>query len=414
MSELMNTLYGPTNLRWQLLAGVSATALVAFLSTSGVSYAADDTDHPFAWIELGGQLEHLTKSEEPFVPSFVANLPSNFFSPLNVQKPLQYSIDGEGSISFEPQGTNWVFAVSVQFGRSKAAKREHQQTPNAKVPVAFTFPFPPPYNKYYGGFDMYPTNFKFEGANAKRSETHTVLDFQAGKDVGFGLFGNRGTSIVSAGVRFAQFTAQSQISMGAAPDINYPGTPINSFTAYKQFKYHHYTQTHHHFYSAMLNSQRRFHGIGPSVSWKGSMPVLGLAEHGEIAFDWGLNGAVLFGRQRASGQHHETTRTDYVSGRFISERPGAGGPKAERIGRWPVVRYNLEHSAADFNRVRSVMVPNFGGLAGISFRYADAKVSFGYRADFFFGAMDGGIDAARKENQGFYGPFASVSVGIGG
>jgi hypothetical protein len=37
-----------------------------------------------------------------------------------------------------------------------------------------------------------------------------------------------------------------------------------------------------------------------------------------------------------------------------------------------------------------------------------------YRADFFFGAMDGGIDTAKKENVGFYGPFATISIGLGG
>ena len=413
MSELMNNKCGQLAFRWQLLASVSAMALAAFLSTSSISHAEDDADRPIVWIELGGQLEHLSKSDEAFAPSFVANLPHAFFSPLNVQKPLPYSIDGEGSLSFEPEGSDWVFAASVQFGRSKGARREHQQTPNAKVPVAFTLPFPPPNNKYYGGFDMYPTNSKFEGANAKRSETHTVLDFQVGKDVGLGLFGKRSTSVVSAGVRFAQFTSQSQISMGAAPDINYPSAPINSFTAYKQFKYHNNMQTHHHFYSAMLDSQRSFHGIGPSVSWKGSAPFVGEPERGELTFDWGLNGAVLFGRQKARGHHQTTTRTDYISGKFVTGA-AVGGPKRERIGRWPVSRYNVEHSGADINRSRAVLVPNLGALAGLSFRYSNAKVSFGYRADFFFGAMDGGIDTVKKENVGFYGPFASVSVGLGG
>jgi len=74
----------------------------------------------------------------------------------------------------------------------------------------------------------------------------------------------------------------------------------------------------------------------------------------------------------------------------------------------------LYQHSADHDRSRSVVVPNVGGFAGLSFRYSNAKVSFGYRADFFFGAMDGGLDMARKENQGFYGPFASISIGLGG
>jgi hypothetical protein len=59
-------------------------------------------------------------------------------------------------------------------------------------------------------------------------------------------------------------------------------------------------------------------------------------------------------------------------------------------------------------------VPNIGGMAGLSLKFPNAKVSLGYRADFFFGAMDGGIDIAHKENVGFYGPFAAISIGLGG
>jgi hypothetical protein len=50
----------------------------------------------------------------------------------------------------------------------------------------------------------------------------------------------------------------------------------------------------------------------------------------------------------------------------------------------------------------------------LPFRYANAKLSFGYIADEFFGAMDGGIDAYKAENRGFFGPFANISIGLGG
>jgi hypothetical protein len=59
-------------------------------------------------------------------------------------------------------------------------------------------------------------------------------------------------------------------------------------------------------------------------------------------------------------------------------------------------------------------VPNVGGFAGLTFRHADAKVSFGYRADFFFGAMDGGIDTRNTSTVSFHGPFATISIGLGG
>jgi hypothetical protein len=64
-------------------------------------------------------------------------------------------------------------------------------------------------------------------------------------------------------------------------------------------------------------------------------------------------------------------------------------------------------------RSRNVTVPNVGGSIGLSWKLQNFKMSFGYRADFFFNAIDGGIDARKSENRAFYGPYASISVGLG-
>lgn len=52
-------------------------------------------------------------------------------------------------------------------------------------------------------------------------------------------------------------------------------------------------------------------------------------------------------------------------------------------------------------------------LQEIPFHYADAKISLGYRGDFFFGAMDTGIDVRKSTTLGYFGPYASLSVGVG-
>ena len=65
-------------------------------------------------------------------------------------------------------------------------------------------------------------------------------------------------------------------------------------------------------------------------------------------------------------------------------------------------------------RSRGVTIPNLGGFAGLSVKYPNVKFSLGYRADFFFGAVDAGIDERRTKNLGFNGPFATVSIGLGG
>ena len=110
-----------------------------------------------------------------------------------------------------------------------------------------------------------------------------------------------------------------------------------------------------------------------------------------------VNAALLFGRQKAK-IHHQTT------GRFHSSfAPDTALP----------ITYQRS-TAPDHTRSRDVVVPNVGGFAGFSVRYPSAKVSFGYKADFFFGAVDGGIDVRRTEDVGFHGPYASVSIGLGG
>ncbi len=424
MSELKNAKLCQTNLRWHLLLGVSTAVLVASFSMSSTVALADDDDRPTVWLELRGQLEWMDTSQQDFAPPFTAKIPNTFFSPLDVQKPLRPAFGGEGSATFEPHDSDWVFSASVQFGRSDEAKQKHQQTPNALVHVHSKIPPPPPIKTLYPGkyvvntgYAFYPSgHVKFEDATSQRSETHAVLDFQVGKDVGLGIFGSRGSSTLQAGVRFAQFTSKSSVTLRAEPDVHYPTKPISSFAALRAFKY--YDPQHMHDFAGTLNSQRSFNGIGPSVSWHGSTPFAGDASHGELAFDWGLNGAILFGKQKARG-HHQSTVRSYYGTHFIRGGLGIGGasihpgrffPSAQH---YDVVAFtHYSHNAENFSRSRSVVVPNLGGTAGVSVRYSNAKVSFGYRADFFLGAMDGGINSARSETVGFHGPFAAISIGL--
>ena len=120
---------------------------------------------------------------------------------------------------------------------------------------------------------------------------------------------------------------------------------------------------------------------------------------GELSFDWGVNAAIFV---------RPATRGNPPSDDRAISSPSKYAPVTQQlhIYRIPIT--------IDRTRSRTVTVPNVGGFAGASFRIENFKISAGYRADLFFGAMDGGIDTAKKENVGFYGPFASVSVGIGG
>ena len=205
-----------------------------------------------------------------------------------------------------------------------------------------------------------------------------------------------GSSVFSLGVRYAQFSMKSNIALKSDPDWHfvygihhYPslGAPTIRFVQSQPY----------HSNTANLQVERSFHGIGPSLSWNASAPFLGNTKDGEVAFDWGLNAALLFGRQKAK-MHHQTTGK-FSLGTYLAH------DHHHTTYQGPVT--------PDHTRSRAVTVPNVGAFAGLSFRLENFKASAGYRADFFFNAMDGGIDAAKKENVGFYGPFATISVGLG-
>jgi iron complex outermembrane recepter protein len=377
MSELINARADRASFRWQLLTTVSALALLASVSVRDAKAEDQDTDRPTIWIELGGQLKHVSGQGDIFTPGFVAANPNSPVlqpvSPLQAQKPVPFSFAENGKISFQPESSDWVFSAAVKYGRSSNAKHVDHQT------IATH----PKYNGTVPG-STGATVADFADTHVQHRESHTVLDFSVGKDVGLGLFGRESSSILNFGVRFAQFASQATFDARARPDLEVNYKYAGAFKIPKFY---------FHTYHATGQASRSFHGIGPSLSWNGSTPFMGNPQNGEIAFDWGVNAALLFGRQKAHVKHQETSR--YYNGH----------------GSYSTV---YQHPPGGHETARSVVVPNVGGFAGVSFHRGGAKVSFGYRADFFFGAIDGGIDTRKSETTGFYGPFASVSVGIGG
>jgi iron complex outermembrane recepter protein len=381
MGELMNARNGGRDFRWRLLTTVSALALLASAYAVSEADAADnDADRPTLWIELGGQLEHTTGQGEPFAPAFLAANPHSSVlqsaTPLQAQNPPAFAFAEEGKLTFQPDDSNWVFSVAVNYGRSSNSKLVDHQTNRV---FSEQYPYTP---SQYLRTDLE----NFANTHVQRRESHAILDFSVGKDVGLGMFGRESSSVLSLGVRFAQFASKETFDIKARPDL------VVTYQYFGPFKF---PNKYFHNYHATGQATRNFHGIGPSLSWNGSAPVAGNPQNGEISFDWGANAALLFGKQKAVAQHQETAHT------------GRGENDSDYSTRY-------EHPVAGHSIARTVTVPNVGGFAGASYRIEDFKVSFGYRADFFFGAIDGGIDTRKSQTLGFYGPFASVSVGLGG
>lgn len=383
MSELIEARDHRSSIRWQLLTSVSAFSLVMYVAATTVGMA-DDADRPTVWLEMGGQMESLQGNSSPFTAPFMTVTPTpdpyrnDFFS--NAQRPAHHSFGLEGGITLQPHYSDWTFSAHIRYGRSNNSRHVHNQT--ALPTIAKTF-------YYYGNTYNYHFNIPFAkvaDVRAHSSESHMVLDFSAGRDIGIGILGSNSTSAIAAGIRYAQFSITSTVAAYARPDISI------AYPSY--FHVHPYAGFNQYFMNA--HSSRSFTGVGPSLSWNASAALAGDPASGELTVDWGINAALLFGRQKVETSHgthaYQLTR--------------------ENRGTYYNVLYPTQphHSI----RSRSVATPNFGGFAGFSVKYVSAKVSLGYRADFFFGAIDAGIDTRQAKDLGFNGPFASISIGLGG
>lgn len=381
MSELIQKNGNRAVIRWKLLTGASVLALSAYVSSAGMANA-EDSGRPTVWIELGGQAEQLGGLSAPFSAPFMSITPTpdvyKGISFLGSQGQARYSVGEEGKITLQPEDSDWIFSAGVRYGRSHATRHKHNES---QVPPAhYSIPaFGSSGYKYF-------RSDKLADTLTHQIEQHLVVDFQAGKDVGLGLFGRHGTSTISAGIRYAAFTAKSDAVISARPAVNVHEVSFyGGYVVLPRATFYQYTLSG--------RAERSFKGIGPSVSWDASAPLVGNSDDGELTFDWGLNAALLFGRQKAKTQHTMTVYHKSFSSYYY--------------------HYVASHPAPHHStRSRSVAVPNLGGFAGLSVKYPNAKISLGYRADFFFGAMDTGIDARRTSDLGFTGPFATISIGL--
>jgi len=358
MSELIVKTENHTTIRWKLLAGASAMVLASYLSTSGVAQASGK-DHPMVWIELDGQFANQSAGEESFIPAFVLASPFDGATPIARKRPPSGWFEG-GKISFEPVESDWVLSLGVRYGKSSRKGVVYQKTRH--------------HGAYYSSFAPFFYT-AYQNSRGATSEKHLIVDFQAGMDVGLGRFGSQGTSTFSLGVRYAKFDSHNSMS-------------IKSVTAQVPSSFY--------IFNGSFAAQRKFIGIGPTLSWDASADLAGNTSAGSLTVDWGVNAAMLFGRQKLNG-HYQKTQLYQPSNAYF-ELP----------------QTTVYRTVRSLSRSKGATVPNLGGFAALSLRYPSAKLSLGYRVDYFFGALDGGIDTHKNYDRGFYGPFASFSVGLGG
>ncbi len=408
MSELINTHDNRATIRWKLLTGASAMALAAYMSTVAVA-KAEDASQPLLWLELGGQWERQTGQGHTYAPPFIINNPGSPaftpISPLHYERPPLYSQGFDGALTFQPKDSDWQFSASIRYGRAssrrsvipgqKTGQRVHYTgLPGLKFSGGHWNVTKPPVSGY-----KTITGDVFAPIQADNGQKHTIIDFSAGKDVGLGFWGPDASGTISAGVRFAQFTSNTSAIMHARPDFiityqNLGAFPHNVAHVYPSLPFIFAIGPHFHTYVNHFQAQREFKGVGPSISWKASMPIAGNPDDQTLTIDWGINAALLFGRQHARGSHQ-------TSGHYYKSNNVHG------------IKSQYTNPVQTFDRSKRVTIPNVGGMIGMSLKISDFKMSIGYRGDFFFGAMDTGNDTRKTGRTGFYGPFASVSFGLG-
>lgn len=380
----MNELYNTTNAAAKIRKALLATASVIVLAAHSESAQASDADRPTVWIEGGWHFESVTGADDPFNPPLDAETRAIGFTSLTtLEKELGRTYGGEGSMSFQPNGSDWIFTASARYGRAQTTRRTLDQKAVVGSPMknfdinAFaTKTISPSYGAYAEGY-------------ARNSEAHLIADFQIGRDVGIGLLGRGTESVISFGARFAQMNAKSKVHSYANPDPKFEQLATYAL-GHRKYR----VRTYFHQSQAFAERSNSLQALGPALSLKNTTGLLGTADDGELALDWGLNASLLFGRQKARTSHHSSVR--YQGGIF-------GPPGTTDV-----------HAPITHSRSRMVAVPNVGGFAGLSYRFPNAKISAGYRADFFFGAKDGGLETRHTVDVGFHGPFATISIGLGG
>lgn len=355
MTELINKRDNRAAIQLTLLASVSAAALIIYASSVGVAEAGD-TDRPLIWLEASGQFDQLYDSQSIWLPEFA---PGYATGPLvgqytGTQHAPRSGYDADASVLFQASGNAWQIFAAAHVGRARR---------NGSVAVT----------QHQSAFGRYGTYTRYN-ATVHNSESHDIIDFQVGKDVGLGTIRPGAASVIRMGVRVAQFRSRSDIHISTEVPISHNGTAFNDVHS---------------------RISRDFAGLGPSIAWDASFPVDGNDTDGHLSVDWAVNAALLIGRQKVKQETAASYQGEYYNGSshtYVAHRQTVHPTRLRRA---------------------NVTVPNLGGSIGISYRMNDAKLSLGYRADWYRHVLDGGIDTWHPTSRGFFGPYASISIGFG-
>jgi iron complex outermembrane recepter protein len=348
---------------------------------------------PGAWypyrVELDGYYGPFGNKHELLVTPTMVLFPADLPFPLKPQNDLDWGSGGGVKFTYQPSPHGWNVSAAVRYGRAVGSGTPHSNKRNNGECYANIFDCQEDPLKYA----VQPNRFySFTDQVINNSESHAIVDFMVGKDLGLGVWGGRrADSNVSVGLTYGHFKSMSSAVLHGRPDLY---LPTNILTI--DDSGYHVSQTHEHVFNAKLTEDREFNGAGPAITWEGSLPLFGDAERaGRIDLDTGVGAAVLFGKQKTKVQEE------------------ADGVYASGI-KWPKYVGSQYQTSFSDRRTKSVSVPSLRANLGLTYTLGGVKLSGGYRVERYYKVFDAGIENRKTYDRSFDGVYAKVSIGFGG
>jgi hypothetical protein len=392
--------------------------------TGGVGWLAQhEAGTPYLFtVEAGGQAQRFDTPGEAVMPyggAFSAG-----FDPRAAQdEDLGWTNGTDVRLTYRPRGSSWTLAGGVRYGRTSdqtGRRRQERVTGDAvcmSPTTAYYSPDLPGVDLSFSGklkcdpdygpvtVSLFGQSFTFDNKyspeyllaptdrlsySTDRREEHLIADFEVGKDVGLGALG-AGEGAFGVGMRYAEFRSSVSGQMRAVPDMVVPEATWGKYN------------TTFHQYIGSFDAEREFKGVGPTLSWDASRPILGDDQRGRLNLDWAVTGGVLYGKQKTAikgMQGSDYFNAVYPFSPHAYVLNGLPSPAETPIGIAP--------------RTHSVLAPLVDLSLGLSFSIPGVKLSTGYRWERYFNVLDAGYAEHESYDRTIDGPYFKVAVGFGG
>jgi len=345
---------------------------------------------PFT-VELGGRIQRHDAPNAAVEPSFA----SEFEGPLDVvAAPQSDDLDwGDGrdvKLTWRPGGP-WSVSAGLRVGETNGYNTREVQQPTEPVcgfddPAMCEFFASMPPTAHLAAF----SRINHAQARITDNEEHELIDLTVGYDVDVPKLSR---STIQAGLRHAQLTSHTLTMLRGTPDWEL----VEGFVFAPELNVH-------NIYVGDTEAERKFEGVGPTLSWDASYPLWSGDEAGRLDLDWSLSGGALFGTREVQVSSTETDMYFELSGFYL------GFWEALSATPLPVITT----TETEFSRSDDVTIPTAGASLGLSYSVGGFKVGAGYQWERYFDAIDGGFEDAKSYDRTIDGPYFKIAVGFGG